>query len=375
MNLTDSQTIKFLRFPLTFIVVMQHSMGTINTDISWQQLSGMDLYMLFKYLISGCFALMAVPVFFFISGYLFFNKVTALDMATYKQKMKKRFSSLFMPYIVWNILAVPIMLLVMYGETISGTRTMESLTAFIQEARWLHIFWDFTSRESTFHNIFDWPLVKDNPVLSTFWYIRDLLIMMVASPIIMWWFKRLGRWGLMILMALLVLRVWPPITLGPQSLFFAFGAYWAINGKDFTLTGNRLLRNLNYILSVVLLAVLVRLLGNDTYWGFQLVPLFTLSSMFAVISLGREIITRYPKFEFPKMLTDSSFFVYALHIEFALPLGFFISKSIFKGAEHPALLTLQYIITPCLIYLICLAAYQTLKKFTPRLLSILNGSR
>lgn len=120
---------------------------------------------------------------------------------------------------------------------------------------------------------------------------------------------------------------------------------------------------------------MVRLLGNDTREGFCLAPLFTLSGSLTVISLTHDIAKRIPNFSFPKILTSSSFFVYALHIEFALPLGFFITKALFKEVEDPALLTVQYVLTPCIIYVICLAVFVCLKNISPRLLSLLNGNR
>lgn len=220
MNSIDSQTIKLLRFPLTFIVVVQHSMGVINTKINWEQLTGMDYYMLIKYFISGCFALVAVPVFFFISGYLFFNKIEEMNRNVYCRKMKMRIRSLLVPYILWNLITIPIMLGVKYCETFTGTSTQEAFNAFVAESQWMHVFWDFTSNDATFKNLFGWTLLKSNPILSTFWYVRDLLIMMFLSPLIWWWFKYTRKWGLLILIVALVLRIWPHITLGPQSLFF-----------------------------------------------------------------------------------------------------------------------------------------------------------
>ena len=62
-------------------------------------------------------------------------------------------------------------------------------------------------------------------------------------------------------------------------------------------------------------------------------------------------------------------------MQLALPLAFFLLKKLFSGAEHPLLLALQYLLTPCLIYAICLAAYVVMQKLTPRLLAVLNGSR
>ena len=43
MNNKDSEIIKDIRFPLTFIVVMQHCMGSVYYDFEWTNLSGSDI--------------------------------------------------------------------------------------------------------------------------------------------------------------------------------------------------------------------------------------------------------------------------------------------------------------------------------------------
>ena len=370
----ESQIIWNLRFPLTFAVVMQHSMGKVWTEVDWQALSGLDLYCLFKYLCSGCIALVAVPVFFFISGYLFFANISQMNMHVYWQKMRKRFTSLFVPYISWNLLCIPILLLVTYGEALNGTRAMTDFTELVHSDRWGHIFWDFYSKDATYTNLWGWALLKENPVLSTFWYVRDLIIMSVLSPVIYWYVKKtkwIGFWGLVLVF---VFRIWPHIALGPQSLFFVFGAYASLLYGRLTVA-NKSVRYVIYILAIVLTIVMVILFGNDTWRGFLLAPLYTLVGCYAVLNLMGSLVERKSVPPMPSLLTKSSFFVYALHIEFALPIGFFIMKFMFRYAEHPLLLTVQYLLTPCLIYAICVLAYIIMQKFMPKLLSILNGSR
>lgn len=371
---TDSQTISFLRFPLTFAVVMQHSMGTIRTQIDWSALSAMDFYTLLKSACSGCIALVAVPIFFFISGYLFFVNVDHMDGQVYKEKMHKRLWSLVVPSFLWNVLCIPIMLLVKYGETFSGTTTMAEFTDFIQHARWWHVFWDFTSHDAAYDNLLGWPVLKESPVLSTFWYIRDLIVISALSPLVYWFVRKLRWMGVSLLMGCYILKLWPHVTIGTSCLFFVFGAYWSLN-RFHLYIGHRWLRRGIYLLSALLLLVMIRLLGNDTYWGTQIAPIFTLIGCFCVLSMASSFCQHKPSFCFPPLLTKSSFFVYALHIELGLPLAFFLLKAAFRGAYHPLLLSLQYLLTPCLIYIVCLLVYVCLQKMAPRFLVVLNGSR
>lgn len=375
VTIHDSRIISNLRFPMTFLVVMQHSMGNVWTDMNWQHLSSLDLYCLIKYLFSGCVALVAVPVFFYISGYLFFANINRMDMRVYKEKMRKRFSSLLVPYLSWNLLCIPILLLVTYGEALNGSRPMADFTGLLHSGRWGHIFWDFYSHDAAFTNYWGWTILKDNPVLTTFWYVRDLIIMSLLTPVIYWYIKKTKWVGFWCLVAVFCLRVWPHITLGPQSLFFVFGAYGSMLHGRLTID-NKTGRRAVCLLTVVLTVVMLRFYGNDTYWGFLLAPTFTLVGCYAVLNLAGSLLERHPGAKpIPSLLTKSSFFVYALHIEFALPLGFFITKAVFRQTENALLLTLQYFITPCLIYGICLLVYVSLQKMMPRVLSWLNGNR
>ena len=69
----NSQTISLVRFPLAFAVVFIHCQGEVMRVTNWSEATVMDAYYTFKLIISSGIAQVAVPMFFFISGFLFFN--------------------------------------------------------------------------------------------------------------------------------------------------------------------------------------------------------------------------------------------------------------------------------------------------------------
>ena len=367
-------TIGLLRFPLTFSVVMIHCRGSIGDGIQWDSMTGMDAYYLLKVSLSGVLFTAAVPVFFFISGFLFFRNVRQMDRVTYTAKIRSRFRSLFIPYVAWNLLCIPLMLLSMYGETLTGTRTQEELMAFIHNGRWGHVFWDFISKDAPFGNLFGWTQMKGNPVLFTFWYMRDLLVMTLLSPVIFWYVRKAGWVGFVLVVAVYVLRLWPYIPIYPSCLFFVFGAYWSLNGLPLAVQG-KWIRGVLCFLTLCLGLTQVRLLGDETYWGAQLYPTFLMVTCLTVFCVADGIHRRHPGFHVPFLLTESSFFVYALHVEFAVPLAFFIGKCVFMHTNHPLLLSLQYLFTGITAYGICLAAYAVMKWLMPKTLRVLSGER
>lgn len=73
----DSALINFVRFPLAFMVVMLHSYVAVYgfhiSQVDYTSLSGADVYSLVGITFSHVLTQVAVPLFFFISGYLFYN--------------------------------------------------------------------------------------------------------------------------------------------------------------------------------------------------------------------------------------------------------------------------------------------------------------
>ena len=82
----------WLRFPLIVFVVYIHSFGKPIDfyAIDFSNPMPMDYYNLFRISISHVLTHIAVPMFFFISGFLFFNKLQEWNRTVYFDKLKKR---------------------------------------------------------------------------------------------------------------------------------------------------------------------------------------------------------------------------------------------------------------------------------------------
>ena len=126
-------------------------------------------------------AVVAVPVFFIISGYFFFYNVKEFNNDVYVEKLKKRVLTLLIPYLLWNLL--PVFMIVggnLFSVFFKG-KSFDALYSFFydlwNEGIW-HIWWDKTSGTMPF----------DSPL----WYVRDLMIVVCLSPVIYWFIKRTG---------------------------------------------------------------------------------------------------------------------------------------------------------------------------------------
>lgn len=111
MNATLSKTISWLRFPLAALIVLKHY---YTPDISAEAVGGADELMVYHYIgefTKGVFPAIAVPLFFFISGYLYFNKLEltgtqGYSFSIWKKKTQGRIKSLLIPYLSWNLLVL-----------------------------------------------------------------------------------------------------------------------------------------------------------------------------------------------------------------------------------------------------------------------------
>ncbi len=374
MDKRNSQIISFLRFPLTFLVVMIHCRGMLVPISDWSNLTTADFYHIVKIFFSDGVAQIGVPTFFFISGYLFFHNITKLDLAVYRKKLTSRVHTLLVPYILWNLLCIPLTMIVLFGESFTGTSSPGAAMDYLSNMKWLHIFWDYTSHNDAFTNLLGKEILVNGPVLGTFWYVRDLILITLLSPVIYWFFKLTGKVGAVIVVLLLILHIWPYMALRVQCLYFVLGGYWSMNKKNIY-SQNRRVRLANHIFTVVLLLLVTRLDGSNAYWGWQLLPLYTLSGMFSAFNLGYLVTSRHPSFKFHSMLTSSSFFVYAIHLEFTLSIGFIIAKTLFMRTQEPLLMTLQYLVTPVIIYVVSVLMFWLMQKTMPQVLKVLNGSR
>ena len=107
MTKTLSETIKALRFPLMCLVIFIHA------DVSGIQMSGVafneadyPLYEVVHQTFSRMIAATAVPLFFVISGFLYFNNVEKISLALWSKKTKSRVVSLLVPYLFWNMITL-----------------------------------------------------------------------------------------------------------------------------------------------------------------------------------------------------------------------------------------------------------------------------
>lgn len=338
----NSKIISFLRFPLIVGVVIIHSAcktGNVLAD---------SLSVLF----SDIIAKVSVPCFFLISGYLFFVNIEKLSYEQYVKKIRTRFKSLLIPYLIWIIIPI-IIILIKNRELLSLSET-------------LRMFWDVES--STRTNLLGWPIKIAFPINGPLWFMRDLIILCILSPIIYYFLRLCKCWGLILLGGVYVFQIWPYITLESMSVFFfSLGSYLGIYKKALVLKFNSL-----YI--ITLLLVLASFFLHNTRYFNNLLSLYNIVAVFIVLMIASMCVSK--NYNIKPIVSRSSMFVYVTHRIYIISVvKSIVLPALFLHKTNSIMPYVGYLLTPVVTIGVCLVLYVIIKIITPSVLSISLGGR
>lgn len=236
----ESNVIKILRFPLIIGVLFIHSY-IIDVIIDGINVASNDFFW-FKnitFLFSQIICKVAVPAFFVISGYLLFHELDSFTKSTYLYKLRKRANSLLIPYVIWNVVVLIIIgaSQIVLPNLISGDTKLISRYS-LQD--YFMSFWD-TSLIGKRVTLFDLIIPVGDPIAYQFWFIRDLIFLVVLSNII---YPLVTRYGVVYILVCGTMWIYFSTTsaYGGRFLslfFFSFGAYLSANKRSLTLDGSK----------------------------------------------------------------------------------------------------------------------------------------
>lgn len=168
MNTYLSQKIKILSLVLIILVLYIHS-GFHDYP---HEILGMPYNHLLQDILSGQIGRCAVPLFYMISGYLFFLH-TEQGVSVVFEKMKKRVYTLLIPYII-GCLFFPLFYL--------GMELIPATARFVNSDSFLGLFQQpFTDiLSSLFYKVHGGA----SPCAFHLWFLRDLILLVAVSPLL-----------------------------------------------------------------------------------------------------------------------------------------------------------------------------------------------
>lgn len=328
------ELIRQLRMPLAFLVVLIHVCIPQNwcTPPEWSAIEFIRMHFLCP---------LAVPLFFLFSGFLFFRE-GSLSRRDYFRKLSSKARTLFVPYLVFSLMGAGYIWIV---KTYGFSRVMENPYSEIHNALDFSIF-----------------ILKDGGGIAPLWFLRFLILLSIASPIVFWTLKRLGYFAVLLPVAWLLAD---GATVYSVSLtFWAVGGFLALSDRTDFIFEKTHCFGLVYLVGC----------GFEFFWRDEVHTwlhalnlltgvLFVVSSIEYAKTLGKSKIIQKVK-----SLPDASYFVYLSHF-------FFVGIAVrVYGAIMPLRFGLfAFIIIGGGVYLICVFLFLSMKKFFPKYLKAILG--
>lgn len=357
-SIARDSSFDLLRFPLAIIILIVHVFSVTGVR-TISGITNVPSFPVVQGFVDAFIRGHSVPIFFFISGYVFFLGKN-LTYTTYVQKIKKRIKSLLLPYVFWNLIALIIIVLI---ELI---RSNCELNIRLEPYSFFSCFWKYDG------SIIDKVNNLGLPINGPSWYVRDLMVVILFAPVLNFLLK--NRAGVVTIIALLVLyictncglKIELPMT---AILFFSTGAYFSLN------------HNLNHIIDVKYVSLSVYLgisiicyiysdMLSDVCYGV----LFSLK-IFWGVALAYAVAHQLTKagYKANPFLSSASFFIYMSHgIIYGLVLK---SLCIILSPNTTWELFAVYVASCILIILFLLGLYYLIKKYSAFLSVVLLGGR
>lgn len=327
--------ISSIRLPLILLIVSCHVIPEVT--------SGTFDWWIVKF-IGHEVASIGVPLFFLISGILFFHNVDKKksianfcnEIYSGGGKISRRIKSIFIPYMAWNLLAY-------LSRSLAYRKVAFEWSAMLSHR--IYIDWNWES-----HGFFMYPC--DGPL----WFMRNLFIICLCAPIVFAVVKNVAsQFAFPLITVLFLLDLTGSYDMGLMTTFYFFtlGAYIGVNRSVVLpiVTQNSKLLLVAYVLLVI----------GDLYCmnTFELhVYIFRLGILLGipvVVLLTQALPDHYKNIGFPSL----SMFIYCAH-------GFLL-EPVVSIVRHSGItcMTVAFIINILGTVLLCIIGYIVTMKYLP----------
>ena len=350
-----SERITSLRWLCIVLVLMQHAVQwpyfqASLADFCFEPVFGW-VYMTVVYGLG----IGIVPVFFIISGYLQFAKPR-----NYKDTVLKKLEGLMLPMLIWTAVAcLEYLALKKWTGRILQFAFLESSNPL----DWLKgIFGDYSGMLSGSIGV---------PLLYQFWFIRDLFILSILSPLINWLLHKIP-WIYMTLCLLALVFVISPLT-APHALFFySLGGLCAIRKWNFFSLADKWIPWPLVIAGCI--AAVFHVHSEGLYCGITTHFLAHLPTFFLLLKLSGILISHRKAKAFVRNMAPQSMFLYCSHSYMTI---YVIGLLLIRFIDVTGTLGMIFFALALFVadLLVCTFAGVLLLRYLPKTFSVLCGGR
>ena len=337
---------------LSILVVLIHTQNTALYAISPDGSLFDKIVFYLQQFLSGDIAKIGVPAFFMFSGLLFYRD---FNFSKYPQKMKSRFFSLIVPYLLWNLFRF--LLFYALGKAAPENSFLYNMRIVFTASN----FWEGLL------------LYKYN---LGYWFMYQLILYTLLCPLIYILLKKkpvaiLSLGAVLVLfctdaLANLAINVLHNKFILIEGLFYyMLGAYVGLHHFDKVNVSNRLTRSM---------AIAGMLLGQFCFILFHKTSILFFHIAFCTISAISfwYLFDIFGKKGLPAAITTITFFIYSAHgtvLELC-------QQTIFALLPHTTATALaEYLLLPVFTLVILVAVSRLFKRFAPKFWCLINGGR
>lgn len=373
-NNLGTQSLDLLRFPLGLFVVTVHVFDTAGITLLEGEHMDTTCYPAFMGLnafIDAFVRGVSVPVYFFISGYVFFLNVD-WGKNTYIRKLKNRIKTLFIPYIIWISLEI-VLTIVTHLPIFSGLMSYADTEVHLTSSVILSCFWQYhgdliSVSDAAFNSGID--TANPYPLVVPLWFLRDLMLVVLCAPFLHLLLKKFKYWPLVGFGILYAAPMEHRFNLLVTAFFFfSWGAYMSIAKKDMLEAFRPYFK---WSLFVYLLSGIVLLLCPVD--GIQ--RIFSIVKAFSALLLAYNLAAWLLRKSYCRVNTfwaSASFFIYVSHALLCQRLRKVCFVLCTPQSDWGVIGT--YVFCEMLLVILLLSAFYLMGRYIPSVLKVIAGRK
>lgn len=347
-----SDKIKILSFCSILLVVFLHAFN-LDGGLPGTILFFKSPVWVVEDVISYGFTRIAVPIFFLLSGYLFFLNTTGKS-GEFTAKIIKRARTLLVPFLLWSLFGIAFYF------------TLQSIPQ-------IAVF--FTKGRVADFSVQKWLLtIFVQPIPYQLWFIRDLMVLVLLAPLWYFMLKNFGKPLLLIILVCWFVYAGALRNSLEALLFFLVGGYISLQNPQLMM---RTYKNSVFYL----MAFWVILVGfKSALLYFDCNPLLTqivlklsiLVGMIAFWGIYDVFCSRDSSKKGVLKISGFTFFIFAAHE----PMLTIFKKVLFVVLNQTPMSHLEiFILAPLLAIISCLLLAMILKKYITAGYGLITGGR
>lgn len=366
MNRFISQKFRFYSFICISLLMFVHGYNLRETYLIPATLVNESLTFTsyIEYFIANGILRFRIPMLFLISGYIF----ALQDHKPYGERVRKRFFSLIIPFLIWSAIGIAITYLwqqfPVAAQAVQNSKVDQlGVNKPYDELGWLQVIrrWLFA------------------PVSYQLWFIRNLFVYNLLYPVFLWIIKRYALpW--FIVLFILMLMIFQFYIIDAQGMFFFTLGIW-INKTNFPIH-----RQPTWFSGYLYWLIFLGLVFIKTFMAFEfeehsavsywtMMLLHFLSALAGIVAVWYSLdplVTWCMRRRWFVWMTSFSFVIFGLHVPL---LNYVMSLSHIYLHNLPMYRIITYVFVPLIILAFCILTGAILKRLVPSFYRVATGGR